>query len=358
MTITILINGVGGPTPRSIARSLRRYSNLEVRLIGTDVNPLAYGLYEDTLYDTTYVIPPANHEKYWSTLEKIVTDEKIDLAIVQPEMEVMEWTRHKSLGNAWPCKALLPDYAIVENLIDKSLMTELLKETDLVPNSLNIAPANIDLVLIEEKLGYPFWIRSTSGSSGLGSLKVEDGNSLKNWITINPNVATFIGSTFLPGRNLACKLLFYEGKLLRAASGERVNYIMSKVAPSGITGNTSFGRLLNEPKLVELSEKALRIVERNTGTKLHGFFTADFKEDEHGKPYLTEINVRMVAFNMSFAAGGANFSDDIVNLLVNPETFNQNYKMYEFENDLIFLRDVDAEPILMKESNLLKRNYM
>lgn len=354
MTITILINGVGGPTPRSIARSLHRYSNLKVRLIGTDVNPLAYGLYEKTLYDKTYVIPPAGDDKYWETIKKIVDDEKIDIAIVQPEMEVLEWTRYKSLGNNWPCKVLLPDHAIVENLIDKSLMTELLKDSDLVPNSLVIDPDNIDLEMIEEKLGYPFWIRSTSGSSGLGSLKVEDGNSLINWITINPNVSKFIGSTFLPGRNLACKLLFNNGKLLRAASGERVNYIMSKVAPSGITGNTSFGRLLNEPKLIKLSESALRIVEKNSGKKLHGFFTADFKESENGQPYLTEINVRMVAFNMLFAAGGANFSEDIVNLLINPETFDQNYKMYEFEDGLIFLRDVDAEPILMKESELLK----
>ncbi|WP_310993547.1 hypothetical protein [Aequorivita marina] len=357
MKITILINGVGGPTPRSIARSLHRYSNLKVRLIGTDVNPLAYGLYESELYDKTYVIPPAGHDQYWTTLTEIVNSEKIDLAIVQPEMEVLEWTKYKSLGNNWPCKALLPDYAIVENLIDKSLMTELLKETDLVPNSLDIFPKNIDLKTIEEKLGYPFWIRSTSGSSGLGSLKVKDGSSLKNWITINPNVSKFIGSAFLPGRNLACKLLFNDGKLLRAASGERVNYIMSKVAPSGITGNTSFGRLLNEPKLVELSEKALRIVEKNTGAKLHGFFTADFKEDQNGKPYLTEINVRMVAFNMSFAAGGANFSEDIVNLLQNPKSFDQNYKMYKFEKDLAFLRDVDAEPILMKESMFLKETF-
>lgn len=355
MAINILINGVGGPTPRSIARSLHRYSNLNVRLIGTDVNPLAYGLYEDTLYDETYVIPPAGHDKYWETLEKIVAKEKIDLALVQPEMEVLEWTRHKALGNKWPCKAMLPDLSIVEKLLDKSLMTELLKETGLVPHSFDIEPENVDLEMIKEKLGYPFWIRSTSGSSGLGSLKVEDGDSLKNWITINPKVTKFIGSEFLPGRNLACKLLFDDGKLLRAASGERVNYIMSKVAPSGITGNTSFGRLLNEPKLIELSERALRRIEKCTGKKLHGFFTADFKEDENGKPYLTEINVRMVAFNMSFAAGGANFSEDIVNLLTAPEAFDTDYKMYEFERDLIFLRDVDAEPILMKETDLIKR---
>src|SRR5690554_4668468 len=118
MAINILINGVGGPTPRSIARSLHRYSNLDVRLIGTDVNPLAYGLYEDSLYDKTYVIPPAGHEDYWATLEQIIAEEKIEIAIVQPEMEVHEWTRYKALGREWPCKVLLPDLSIVENLLD------------------------------------------------------------------------------------------------------------------------------------------------------------------------------------------------------------------------------------------------
>ncbi|NGX84757.1 hypothetical protein G3A46_10555 [Aequorivita sp. KMM 9714] len=96
-------------------------------------------------------------------------------------------------------------------------------------------------------------------------------------------------------------------------------------------------------------------MEKNAGKKLHGFFTADFKENENGKPYLTEINVRMVAFNMLFAAAGANFSEDIVNLLQNPKAFDLNYRMYKFESDLIFLRDVDAEPILMKETDLLDK---
>src|SRR5699024_5957602 len=142
MKINILINGVGGPTPRSIARSLHRYSELEIRLIGTDINPRAYGLYEKDLYHKTYIIPRAGDKNYWSVLESIVQKHEIDLAFVQPEMEVLEWTRYKSQGNEWPCKAILPNYNIVENLIDKSLMTSLLRDTDLVPNSLDIDPKN------------------------------------------------------------------------------------------------------------------------------------------------------------------------------------------------------------------------
>src|SRR5690625_4922840 len=99
----ILINGVGGETPRSIARSLHRYSDLDVCLIGTDINPTAYGLYENGLYYKTYVIPTADSPDYWSTLECLVKKHKIDMAIVQPEKEVLEWTRYKSMGNEWPC---------------------------------------------------------------------------------------------------------------------------------------------------------------------------------------------------------------------------------------------------------------
>ena len=350
--MNILINGVGGPTPRSIARTLKRFGKREYKLFGTDINPLAYGLYEKNLYEKTYVIPSASKEGYWKALEQIVKRHQIDLALVQPELEVMAWAKRQSEGQALPVRAFLPNYSVAELLVDKARMTEILQNTGLVPKSLNIDPDYINQQTIENQLGYPFWIRSTSGSSGLGSLKVENYQSLLNWFTINPNVKQFIGSTYLPGRNLACKVLYYKGSLVRAACGERVNYIMSKIAPSGITGNTSFGRLLNEPDLIEQTKVAMAKIFEATGTKPYGFYTADFKEDEQGKPFITEINVRMVAFNLSYAAAGANFTQDIVDLLTAPEEFDKSYKMYQFEPDTIFLRDVDAEPILMKETDL------
>ena len=90
-----------------------------------------------------------------------------------------------------------------------------------------------------------------------------------------------------------------------------------------------------------------------TGAEKHGFFTADFKEDENGTAYLTEINARMVAFNLSFAKAGANFAEDIIRLVQEDPTFNRSFKMYEFEPGTVFLRDVDAEPILMNEGDIL-----
>ncbi|PLK43026.1 hypothetical protein C0V77_18810 [Emticicia sp. TH156] len=90
-----------------------------------------------------------------------------------------------------------------------------------------------------------------------------------------------------------------------------------------------------------------------TSTQKHGFFTVDLKEDENGKPYITEVNIRHIATTQCFAAGGANFALDTIRLLDGDTEFNKSYLTYEFEKDLIFLRDVDSLPILMKGNELL-----
>jgi carbamoyl-phosphate synthase large subunit len=353
--INILVLGVGGPTPRSFALSLQKYSRFDhFRFVGTDINPLSYGLYQKDLFDQSYLIPRPISPQYWQVLEEIIGKETIDIAIVLSELEVLEWSKRNQNGRL-PCKALLPDPFLAEVLFDKSKMTDLLDPLQLVPKSISFSRDQKDLSEIFRQLGADFWVRSSAGTSGLGSLRINGLESLENWIQINPHVEQFLASQYLPGRNLACKLLYYEGKLVRAATAERVNYIMSKVAPSGITGNTSFGRLLNESHLVDVSVKAMDYLFSVTGASKHGFFTVDLKEDEHGRAMITEINIRHVAFTQCFAAAGANFAEDTVRLLLEDPSFNKEYMQYIFEEDLIFLRDVDQVPILMKESDLLSK---
>lgn len=352
--MNILINGVGGPTPRSIARSLKHHSDLTgIHLFGTDINPLAYGLYETSLYESTRVVPPAGHADYWAVMQACVEDWKIDLALVQPELEVLAWAKKKE-QDGLPCKALLPQHHLAVLLTDKARMTDALEGSGMAPPSLVINPDTTDFSAPGDALGYPYWIRATAGSSGLGSLKVENEAALQQWIYINPGVRQFIASRYLPGRNLACKLLYYEGDLVRAACGERVHYIMSKVAPSGITGNTSFGRLLNEPPLVARAREAMDQLFTHTQVPKHGFFTVDFKEDEDGVPFITEVNVRHVAFSVCFAAAGANFSADTVRLLTGDAQMKRDFQEYHFDEPWVFLRDVDAEPVLMPEYRLMQ----
>jgi glutathione synthase/RimK-type ligase-like ATP-grasp enzyme len=358
LSFNLLITGIGGPTPRSLARALRWHSQYKpYRLIGADMNPHARDLYDRELYDRTYLAPPAGHAEYWPALERLIAEEAIEIALVQPELEVLAWAERAEAGGL-PCKALLPSHALALMLTDKARMTAALEGTGLAPPSLLVDPAEKDLERVGQVLGYPFWIRATAGSSGLGSLKVENPAALRQWIAINPGVRRFIASQYLPGRNLACKLLYHEGQLARAACAERVHYIMAKVAPSGVTGNTAFGRLLNEPDLVVLAAQAMDRLFAAAGAAKHGFFTVDFKEDGAGRPFVTEVNVRHVAFSLCFAMAGANFAEDTVRLLDGDAAFERDYRMYEFEPGLIFLRDVDAAPVVMREGEVfLNANF-
>src|SRR5690606_36031685 len=214
---------------------------------------------------------------------------------------------------------------------DKYKTFDLLKDTDMVPRSIKL-DAKTDLEKIGIELGYPYWIRGGSGAGAIGAYKIQELKDLKNWMNINPRIDDFLASVFLPGRNYACKLLFIDGKLLRAASGERIDYLMFNAAPSGISGMCARGSLLNRPALVEKSEAAIRQIFEHFGQPVHGMFTVDFKEDKEGSPKITEINIRHVSFSHAFSLGGANFAADTLEVMT-ADTFDKNYRMYEFDSD-------------------------
>lgn len=357
--LNILVTGVGGPTPRSFVRAVKLAStNLKAnfRFVGVDCNPRAYGLYDDALFDTGYVIPRADEEEYWTAINEIIQAEKIDGAVILPETEVLEWARNRhKLDTA--IKVHLPDYELASVLVNKHRLHAYLEGSSLIPRFIRVNPKGYDYQEIKNKVGDVFWIRSSEGSSGLGSFKIESASALEEWLSINKNVAEFLATEFLPGRNMACKMLYFGDELKRTACAERVNYIMAKVAPSGITGNTSYGRLINEPGLVKISEEALAFISSELNTSLNGIFTVDFKEDVDGTPRITEINIRHVAFTSSIAAGGANLPADTLEAMFLRE--DEGYRMkridYTYDEQYIFLRDVDAEPILIREADLLKK---
>jgi hypothetical protein len=353
----ILVTGVGGPTPRSFVRAVKMFGGELARnfeFIGVDANPLAYGLYERELFEKSFVVPKANEQAYWDTINQIVEENEIDGAIVLPEVEVLEWAKNsKNIKKS--IKVHLPDFKLANELVNKHHLHVHLQDTGFVPGFFRIDPQNFSYEEIRKAVGNSFWVRSTEGSSGLGSLKIDRKEMLHQWISINPLVKEFIATEYLPGRNMACKLLYFNNKLVRSACAERVHYIMAKVAPSGITGNTSFGRLLNEPKLVEISTEVLKQLSEKLETNLNGIFTVDFKEDQQGNPKITEINIRHVAFTSSLAAGGANLPLNTLKGMFKDKPEEMETIHYRFNENLIFLRDVDGKPMVMKEEDIFRR---
>lgn len=346
----ILISGIGGPTPLGIAKSLRLKFGRDFTLIGVDGSKMAPGLYNKALFDKTYLVPHSQDPKYWDSIESIVSAEKIDFAFVIPETEVLVWSKRQQ-EKGLPCQSMIPQYDVACAFFNKYRTFEILKDTGLVPLSIELRSPD-EIEMIGSKLGYPYWIRGGSGAGALGAYKIEDVKSVKNWLNINPHINDFLASIYLPGKNYACKLLFFEDKLIRAASAERIDYLMASSAPSGISGMCARGALLNSKTLVEKSEIAVRKIFGKYGLPAHGMFTVDFKEDAQGNPLITEINIRHVSFTHAFSLGGANFAADTIGLL--SKDFDLSYKMYEFDDDYTFIRGVDSELFLIRDADLME----
>ena len=126
---------------------------------------------------------------------------------------------------------------------------------------------------------------------------------------------------------------------------------MADIAPSKVTGNTSYGLMLNEKPSLDRCEEVMDYVQKQTGKKANGVYSFDFKEDEEGKLLVTEINIRHMAYTGIMAQCGFDLIKDTVEILTgnyNPPKDHQ----HQFERDYIFLRDVDIEPIVLEKSEI------
>ena len=61
---TILVTGIGGPTPRSIAKTIRKYYKA-TRIIGVDANFKAIGFFIPGLLDKYYQVPRVENSDYF-----------------------------------------------------------------------------------------------------------------------------------------------------------------------------------------------------------------------------------------------------------------------------------------------------
>lgn len=352
MSKVVLITGIGGLTPRSIAKVIRK-NHPDYKIIGCDINKKAIGFFmtmEDgkKLLDEYYICPRCNDEGYFPWMENLVEDNNIDYAFVQPESEIVEWGKYYEENGKYPCPVFIGSRLLSESLRDKAIMAELLKNTDYIPKTIKVTQENPNFEEVEKEIGFPCWIRATQGTGGLGSLKLEDISSYKSWLFVNSEINEFTVSEFLPGRHLANEMLYHNGDYIKGASLECVEYVMANTSPSKVTGNTSFGRFLNDKEINEFCDSCIKYLEERLGVEAHGILSFDLKEDKNGDLKVTEVNIRHMAYTGVLAEVGFDLIEDTITILENGNSDNLIKDQYhEFDKPYIFLRDVDIEPIIL-----------
>ena len=347
--VRILITGACGVTPRAIARSLQLSPRFhDATLVGTDRGGNWYGFYEG-LYDRVYRVSDTRDVQYVDLIEDICRKEAIDVAIVSPEAEVRFWS-----GREFPVPTLLPPPRFVDVAISKRKLYDALEGTGLIPRYMTVTRADLVARRGVDFNGRDVWLRdfSDASSSGLGAIKVTDPEQAYAWAYLNPGIAEYMLAEYLPGRNLACCLLFHKGKLLKVACYERLEYFGGHLVVSGVTGNISRGRLVNAPDAEAAGEEAVRWVSRQHDEHAHGLVTVDLRETEDHLPKVTEINVRHTAGTSALAAGGANMAEAQVLAALGRDNEIGGVAA-AFAEDNIILRDIDGPPLLLRNERRL-----
>ena len=350
-----MITGIGGPTPRSIARTIRNFKP-GCRLIGIDVNPKALGFFMPNLLDAAYQAPRVDAPDYWPFIRDLLQKEKIDMAFVQPEVEVVGWGKYFEENGRFPCPVLIPPRSLAVSLMDKAIMAEVLEGTAFIPKTIKVTQENPSYVEVEHKIGFPCWIRATQGSGGLGSLKITDLDNYKAWLFINNNIKEFTVSEFLTGRHLATQMLYYNGEYIKGASLECAEYVMANIAPSKVTGNTSFGRFINEDHILEFCQSCIEFISEELQLQPHGVLSFDLKEDSEGNLKVTEVNIRHMAYTGVMAQVGFDLIFDTISILSEGDASHiQKAPFFKYEKPYVFLRDVDTDPIILDGEHLFMK---
>lgn len=342
----IVVTGACAVSARNVLRSLKMSDKFkDATFIGWDMCSILYGVYSKD-FDRIYKVPGVNDPRYRDVIQDILNKERPHAVMVLPEVEVLYWAR-----NPFDVPHMTPSPEFCELAISKKKLFNLLKDTQLIPISEDLSRENAFDNNYKLPLEFPMWVRDASAgtASGKGSFKANNLTELRAWVMINTGIENFQISEFCPGGNYGVLCLFENGKLLKCAIAERLEYIMAKVAVSGITGNTSRGRFLNDNHIKEQALDAIQRVCDATKSIMHGVVVVDMKADANGVAKVTEINIRYVAYNCLLANAGFNLAEyHLLTALGRSNELSPEVEI-QFPKNNMWLRDVDAVPIYVED---------
>lgn len=342
----ILITGACAVSARNVLRSLKMSTKFkDASFIGWDMCSIMYGVYSKD-FERLYKVPSVDAPQYRTVIEDILEKEKPDAVMVIPEVEVLYWAKYP-----FDIPYLVPSASFCELAISKRELFNLLDGTGLVPNSKDLSREDAFDDGYQLPLEYPMWVRDASAgtASGKGSFLAHNRDELRAWVTINTGIDNFQISEYCPGGNYGVLCLFEKGKLLKVAIAERLEYIMAKVAVSGITGNTSQGRFLNDESIKKNALDAIERVCKATNSIMNGVVVVDMKADKNNVAKVTEINIRYVAYNCCLASAGFNLAEYHLLTTLGRSSELSSVQEITFPEKNRFLRDVDGLPIYIEE---------
>lgn len=308
----ILVTGAGGSPAANFVHSLRLAPE-PFYVVGTDTSE--YHL-ELAPVDARYLVPRADDPAYLDELNAVIRAEEAEVVHPQPEPEVLLLARgHERLG----ARTFLPSPDAVALCQDKAAFAARLSDRELPTPRFARADSDESLHEATEAIlakRQRAWVRAVRGAGARASLPVSSGDQAVAWARYwrevrGLDVTDFMVSEFLPGREFAFQSLWRDGELVTSAARERLEYVFGHLMPSGQSSSPSVARTVHDGRVNELATQAVLAVDPHAT----GVFCVDLKEDEEGRPLVTEINAgRFFTTSNFLAEAGANMPYEYVRL--------------------------------------------
>ena len=278
----IIATGAGGPAGINFVMSLR-IAPEKMFIVGTEASEYFIHL---TSTDKRYVIPKAKEAGYIHGLNEIIRKEKIDFVHAQTdiEVEVVSENREKLEANVF-----LPSKRAVRACQDKLESAKIWKKKDVPVAKTMALSTEQDVDKAFEEFRSSIWIRARHGAGGRGSTPANNRETALSWIKYwkSRNLDwKFIAQEQLPGRNIGFHSLWKDGELVTSMARERIEYIYSYLAPSGITGTPAVQKTVHDKTVNKIGTEAVLAIDSN----FNGIACVDLKENKDGIPCVTEIN--------------------------------------------------------------------
>src|SRR5918992_1529900 len=348
----ILVTGAGGSPAANFVHSIRLAPE-PFFVVGTDTSKFHLEL---APVDARYLLPRADDPQYLDELNAVVEAEGVELVHPQPEQEVLTLARSRGRVGA---ATFLPRAEAIALCQDKAAFAARIAEAGLpaprfarAESDEELENATAAILELREKA----WVRAVRGAGARASLPVTSPEHAVAWVRYwrearGLSVSDFMVSEFLPGREFAFQSVWRDGELLTSAARERLEYVFGHLMPSGQSSSPSVARTVHRQDVNELAARAVEAVdERATGV-----FCVDLKEDEEGRPLVTEINAgRFFTTSNFLAEAGANMPYEYVRLALG-ESPNGLARFDAVEPDLYWVRMIDMGYKLVREGEWQSR---
>lgn len=343
--VSVLVTGAGGPLGANVARSLRK-APAPLTLVGTDANRWHLPL---SLCDRTILIPHARERDGYAAAMQSLVDEGVDVIVPTHPVEVRAIASLVESGRLRGARVALPRLAILERADDKVATQRILDAAGVpVPRTILLESPD-DLRRAFAELGVPVWVRGT-GAPGLGiggaALPCQSEGVAQAWVAHHAGWGKMAASELLPGANLTWMCAWDRGRLVAAATRERLEYVLPHVSPSGVTGAPAVTRTVRRTDVSDIGERAVRALD----DRPHGVYFVDLKEDRGGTPRVTEINAGRCGTTVHFyTEAGFNFPWLLVCLAAGLDTDWLPAQPHDVVPEgLTWVRTLDCGPVLVR----------